>query len=159
MLNSESIQSYALFDGVSDEDVLLLSSLLKPNSYADGSYLFWQGDPADRLFLILQGSVEVLSHLSDETQVRVAVRQEGDSIGEMALIDSNSRSASVRAMEPVRVLWLSHADLEHIRATQKDLYIQLIMNIAREISRRLTAMDTVISGSLFGCSETQRLRG
>ncbi|OMH33605.1 cyclic nucleotide-binding domain-containing protein [Motiliproteus sp. MSK22-1] len=157
MTNHLSLKSYALFAGVSDEDIAFLSTLLNLKSYGDGAYLFWQDDLADRLFLIQQGAVEILNQVPGGAQVRVAVRQEGDSIGEMALIDTHRRSASVRAIEPVTVFWLSSESLEHIRQTNKDLYICLLTNIAREISSRLSSMDTVISGSLFGCSETERL--
>ena len=156
MANHLSLQSYALFDGVTDEDISFLSTLLNLKSYADGAYLFWKDDLADRLFLIQEGAVEILNQMPGGTQVRVAVRQEGDSIGEMALIDTHRRSASVRAIEPVTVFWLSKENLDHIYQTNKDLYIRLLTNIAREISSRLSSMDTVISGSLFGCSETER---
>jgi len=144
------LSDYALFKGVKERDLELLTGLLKSKNYADGSYLFWQGDPADRLFLIQRGAVEILHQVSEATQVKVAVRQEGDSIGEIALIDSKRRSASVRAIEPVSALWLSLDDLEHIFNTNKDLYIQLIRNIAIEISRRLSSMDGMHSDSVFG---------
>ncbi len=150
MHSSPNILSYALFSGLIPEDAALLSSSLKPQQFSEGAYLFRKGDEADRLFLIEQGSVEVLNDLSDDTQVQLAIRQEGDSVGEIGLIDSAIRTASVRALEPVRVLAFSYRQLNELRRTQKDLFIQILINIAREVSRRLASDDAVISSSLFG---------
>ncbi len=144
-----NLASYPLFQGVSQTDLAVLSACLKPVRFAEGGYLFLKGDVADSMYLIEQGSVEVINPLSDETQRQIAVRYQGDSIGEMALIDDHIRSASVRALEPIQAFELSAANLQQIKDTDKDLYIQIIMNIAREISRRLQAVDESVACSLF----------
>ncbi len=144
-----NLSSYPLFEGIDSSDRAALAGYLKPVQFAEGAYLFVQGDQADCMYLIEQGSVEVINRLSDDTQVQLAVRQEGDSIGEMSLIDTHIRSASVRALESVHGFKLSADDLRRIRESDKDLYIQIIINIAREISHRLRAVDEASGCSLF----------
>ncbi|MEH6812233.1 MAG: cyclic nucleotide-binding domain-containing protein [Motiliproteus sp.] len=152
------LSSYPLFIGIGSADLAIMSAYLKPVQFAEGAYLFVQGDQADCMYLIEQGSVEVINRLSDETQVQLAVRQEGDSIGEMSLIDTHIRSASVRALESVHGFKLSADDLQRIRTSDTDLYIQIIINIAREISHRLRAVDETSGCSLFAdnCTDNDR---
>jgi len=145
----QHLQGYALFGGVSDEQMIRLARLLRQEHFAEGAFLFNQGDPADRLFFIQQGQVEILSRLSDDTQVRLSLRQEGDSIGEMAMIDLQPRSASVRALEPVTVLSIKYLDLSALYGEDPPLFTLILMNLARELSRRLRDMDEVVASSLF----------
>ena len=126
---------------------------MKIKQYSDGAHLFWQQQPADRLFLIVQGAVEVLFHVSDEAEIRVAILQEGESLGEMALIDDAPRMASARAIEPVTVLWLSQDDLHELRHQHQELFITLVLNVARQISERLSACDKAGHSAVFGIRE------
>ncbi|MEH6823483.1 MAG: cyclic nucleotide-binding domain-containing protein [Motiliproteus sp.] len=155
MIDPVFLQAHALFGGVSDEQIPILVAHLNQEQYPPGAYLFHQEDAADRLFLITQGSVEVLSQTGAAEPVRLAVRGIGESIGEMALIDVQNRSASVRTLEPVVVLSLSHASLEQIYQAEPGLFTQIILNIAREISRRLRSMDALLGCALYETSDHQ----
>jgi len=149
MVTIDKLQAYALFGGINDQQMMCLAQLLRPERLAQGAYLFHQGDAADRLFFIRQGQVEVLNRLSDETEVRLALRQEGDSIGEMAMIDMQCRSATVRALEPVELLSIRYRDLSDLYQRDPQLYTLILMNLARELSRRLRSMDAAVASSLF----------
>lgn len=151
MISIDSLQSYAMFGGVNDQQLIVLSRLLQTENYPEGTFLFHQDDPADRLLFIQQGQVEILTRVSDETLVPIAKCQEGDSIGEMAMIDMQRRSASVRALEPVTALSLSYGSLCELYTTDPQLYTLMLMNLARELSRRLRAMDKVVASALFSC--------
>jgi CRP-like cAMP-binding protein len=153
MIDSSFLQSHALFGGISNEQITIVISHLEQQSFAAGSYLFRQGDSADRLFLICQGTVEVLDETNTANPVRLAVRGVGDSIGEMALIDVQNRSASIRTLEPVQTLSLSCHDLLKIHQCAPQLFTQIIINIAREISRRLRSMDALLSSALYDAGQ------
>jgi len=148
--NSHPLQSYALFGGVCDQKLPIINSLLKTEHYSTGEYLCRKGDSGDRLFLIISGSVEILSENPDGDPVCLAIRRQGDSIGEMTLIDIQTRSASIRARETICVRSLSHADLQQLYDSHQQLYILIIMNIAREISRRLRSMNNLVCSTLYG---------
>ncbi|OMH39112.1 cyclic nucleotide-binding domain-containing protein [Motiliproteus sp. MSK22-1] len=145
----QPLQSYALFGGVSDDELPVIESLLKTEHFATGEYLCHQGDPGDRLFLILSGSVEILSESANGELTCLAVRKQGESIGEMTLIDIQNRSASIRALEKVTVRSLSHFDLQQLYESHQQLFILIIMNIAREISRRLRTMNALLCSALY----------
>ncbi|MEH6648563.1 MAG: cyclic nucleotide-binding domain-containing protein [Motiliproteus sp.] len=149
MVDRSFLQSHALFGGISDSDIAIVEAQLKNEQFASGEYLFRQGDAGDRLLLICKGSVEILDEEGHATPVRLAVRGVGNSIGEMALIDIQSRSASVRALEPVTAMSLSCQSLLSIYQSTPELFTQIIVNIAREISRRLRSMDALLSSALY----------
>ncbi len=152
MIDRKLLQSYALFGGVSDSQFSTLEALLQTEHYPAGAYLFHQGDPGDRLYLIIAGTVEVLNE-ADGSTTQLSVRGVGDSIGEMTLIDIQNRSASVRALEPVTVLSLGHYDLQCLYDSDNQLFVLIIMNIAREISRRLRSMNALLSSTLYAGKE------
>lgn len=152
MVDRSFLQSHALFGGISDSDIAIVEAQLKQEQFASGDYLFRQGEPGDRLLLICRGSVEVLDEEGHATPVQLAVRGVGNSIGEMALIDIQSRSASVRALESVSAVSLSCQSLLSIYQSTPELFTQIIVNIAREISRRLRCMDALLSSALYDAS-------
>ncbi len=72
--------------------------------YNPGDYIFRQGEPGNNFYIIEKGEVEVLRAKNEQAEAEVlAVLKEGEFFGEMALIESQPRVASVRARTPVEV--------------------------------------------------------
>ena len=71
--------------------------------YRDGEVIIRQGDPEDCMYVIQEGKAEVLRE-TNGIEVQLAVLNEGDFFGEMAIFDHEVRSATVRAAGEVRVL-------------------------------------------------------
>jgi len=142
-------QEFGVLRGVGEEDMATIADLLKTRNCDTGTVLCVQGEVADSLYLIQSGTVEVINQVSDQSRVRLAVRREGDSIGEMALIDDERRGATVCCLEPVRVLVLRRRDLQGLITTNPQLYIKIMMNLLREVSGRLRDADRVSSSALF----------
>jgi CRP/FNR family cyclic AMP-dependent transcriptional regulator len=114
--------------------------LLSELSFAAGEAIVREGDDGDTLFIICSGSVEVLKASAAEDghfEKRLAVLKVGDVFGEMELIDMQRRSATVRALEPVEALALSNADLFTIYESDLPTFTLIVLNLARELSRRL----------------------
>jgi NADH dehydrogenase len=66
--------------------------------YASGDYIFRQGDPGTSFYVIEKGEVEVFRRVEGKNSDEViAVLGPGDFFGEVALIDNQPRSASIRA--------------------------------------------------------------
>jgi CRP/FNR family cyclic AMP-dependent transcriptional regulator len=78
----------------------------------------------------------------------VALLGPGDWIGEMAILDVQPRSASVRTLAPTVLLRLHAADVRRLLYERDPgQYALLVMNIARELSRRLRVADRVIANA------------
>lgn len=71
--------------------------------YEDGEIIIRQGDGCDCMYVIQEGEVDILAEI-DGTEMHIAVRGAGEFIGEMSLFDRDTRSATVRARGPARLL-------------------------------------------------------
>jgi CRP-like cAMP-binding protein len=80
--------------------------------------------------------------------MHIADLQVGDTFGEMELIDVQPCVATVTALSDVSVLTLSNVDLYALRKRDLKAFTLMMMNLARDISRRLRAMDSRFSGEL-----------
>jgi CRP/FNR family transcriptional regulator, cyclic AMP receptor protein len=93
------------------------------------------------MFIIGEGSVEVVKNMGRSQETVLAILLPRDFIGEMSIIDSVARSASVRAVEETTLFSLRGIDLYHLFQKHPDQYAIVILNIARDISRRLRVLD------------------
>jgi CRP-like cAMP-binding protein len=104
--------------------------------YEDGDYLMKQGAEGDCMFVIQEGQVEVVRE-QDGKEVRLAVRGEGDFVGEMAIFERELRMASVRALGQVRALTVDKRNV--LRRFQEDP--SLAFRIVETMSRRLRELS------------------
>jgi len=111
-----------------------------PQQLAAGGVVYEEGDPAREMYVLVSGRLEVFKP-SLSVDVPLTDLLPGDFFGDMSFIDMQPRSGTVRASEP-SVLW--RLDYTVLRDTyQSDLkcYTLVVMNIAREMSRRLRRAD------------------
>ena len=93
--------------------------------YQKGSYVFKEGDIADYFYVIEEGQVEIVKENPDKTDTILAVLKEGDSFGEMGLMQKAPRSASVRCITPVGLLKISRDDFKALTGSYSSLRDQL----------------------------------
>lgn len=136
-----------LFQGFKDETLEHLARELPSETVEPGELLIAEGEVASHMYVLLNGEVEVLT-ASSLGKVRVALLGPGDWVGEMAILDVQPRSATVRALAPTLLLKLTSADVRRLLYdTDLSQYALLMMNIARELSRRLRVADHLIAES------------
>jgi CRP-like cAMP-binding protein len=118
-----------------------LAALLEPRRLAQGERLFRQGDPGDRLYVLTEGSISVVS--ADATAGAVRQRyvtfSPGMMFGETAMVDSGGRTADAVADSPAEVYALTSAALEALRTNDPALCAQVYHNIALHLAERLRA--------------------
>ena len=131
-----------IFGGLTDAELDKVVSLSTEVEASAGEFIVRQGELASELFVIRQGSVEVLFDVEDVEDERLLSHLEvGDCFGEMALIDIQPRSASVRALEDSVFFCLSNRAFRSLIEWNLKTYTLIILNLAREISRRLRRAD------------------
>jgi CRP-like cAMP-binding protein len=107
--------------------------------------LFREGEDANAMFVVISGEVEVLKRSKRSVEARVAVLGPGDWFGEMSIVDIQPRSATVRALAPSRLLRVSSSDLDALYRHDLRSYAIIILNLARELSRRLRVADGILA--------------
>ncbi len=146
------LRNHSLFGGITDIELEKIRDLLLEKHFPEGTDIIREGEEGGDLYLIWKGSVEVLKkdpEAPDAAPVLLAVLDEGESFGDMELIDIQPSVATVRAREETITLILTNGDLYSIEKSNLKTFTMIIMNVAREISRRLRTMDTAAAHSLF----------
>jgi len=139
------VKEIPIFAGLADRPLEKLIELMKERSLPADSVVFSEGDAARDMYVILAGQVKVVKRSSRGGIERtLALMKRGDCFGEMALIDVLPRSATVRTIEPAELVSVSIADLYALYKYDTEGYAFLVMNIARELSRRLRRADQII---------------
>ena len=105
-----------LFAGLSDDDLTRICSEATDVRLAAGEVLFHEGAPGDRAFVVGSGQVEILKATGSRDAL-LAVRSEGDVIGEMALLEEAPRSATVRARSEAELVSIPRAALDDLVTT------------------------------------------
>jgi CRP-like cAMP-binding protein len=139
------LRNIGLFGALSDDVLEYLSTLLTVESPPAGATLFREGEDANAMFVVISGEVEVLKKSKRAVEARVAVLGPGDWFGEMSIVDIQPRSATVRALAPSRLLRVSSADLDALYRHDLRSYAIIILNLARELSRRLRVADGILA--------------
>ncbi|MEW6040874.1 MAG: cyclic nucleotide-binding domain-containing protein [Elusimicrobiota bacterium] len=92
------IRSVPLFSELDDDEISSLSRLMRVENYPAETNIILQGEYGDRFYIIFSGSVGVYRELDSGIETLEAVLSQGDSFGEIALVEKIPRTATVRAM-------------------------------------------------------------
>jgi len=104
----EWLREIPLFEDVDSSTLSELASLFSTEQIPEDRDIIREGDPGDRFYILVRGKAEVI-----KGPARVAVLQDGDYFGEIALLSDQPRNATVRSMTPCVCLILQR---DHFRA-------------------------------------------
>ena len=141
----DTLRAIPLFSHVADGDLEQIASHLIERRYPRNTTIVEEGLPGDYMYIIREGRVKVTKLSEDGREKILAFFEPGHFVGDMALLDRAPRSASVKALTPVRVLALSRADFTGLIRKSPDLAIAVI----RELSGRLRAVNDQASALSF----------
>jgi len=110
-LNRHILEKVPIFRGASDDLLQQIVLNLKPEVFTPGDYIFREGEIGTGMYFISRGSVEVVSK---DGQTIFATLTEGNYFGEIALLMSQPRNASIRAVDYVDLYLLERDTLESI---------------------------------------------
>ena len=114
--------------------------LLMKKSFARGDVIFREGDPGTEAYLIRTGYVSIWKE-EDDKHVDLATRGPGEIVGEMALLDDHTRSASITAKTDVEAEIITRADLQKMLEGAPDVLV-LILN---QLLERLRDTDELVT--------------
>ena len=111
-----------------------------------GAVVFAEGESARSLYILTSGSLDVVKRCAQAAgEVHLSPIKPGDCFGEMSFIDMQPRSATVRALEDSDLWVWSYQSIHERYCQDQKCAMLLVMNIARELSRRLRRADELLS--------------
>lgn len=131
------LQKGFLFQNFTPHELQLITETVTERWASVGSIIFGENAPADSLFVIQQGTVEIVKEGGENKEVVVARLSEGAHFGEMAFVDRAPRAAAARACENTKLIELPYAALERIVATQPIIGLKLYHSIAKTLCARI----------------------
>jgi CRP-like cAMP-binding protein len=136
MVEPVKLQRYSLFGGLLEDQIKEIIPFMADESYEAGDDLIVEGSPNDKIRFILEGKVAVVKH-----SVILSEMGEGNAVGEMEVLDVMPSAATIKALTSTRVLSISNKGLREIYKTNVHSFSLIMMNLARDLSRRLRVMD------------------
>ena len=140
MKNIELLKSVSLFWDLNLDELGYISEKMVSKKFKSGNLIFLEESEGKNLFFVIEGSVKVTRLSKDGREVILAMLNAGDFFGEMSLLDGESRSANVIALENTEVLSLNRNDFLDVLNDYPKIAIQLL----KEMTSRLRKSDRQI---------------
>lgn len=137
----EFLKRIEMFIGLSEPMFDKVATLCHERTYAANSVIIERNSAADNFYLIRDGIVQIITAPEEEAEIRsdavVVTLGKGQSFGEMALIDSGKRSATVKAGSEVNLLAIDCHEFTRLCETDTSLGYLVVKNIAVDLSFKL----------------------
>lgn len=133
------------FGGLSDASLDLLISMLVERRFDAGAAVVSEGEPGRSMYIVHSGELAVGKLGHSGRVVRMAGLGPGDFFGEMTLIEMQNRSAAVVAESPTVLYELTARNLYAYYKADVHAYVMVLLNINRELCRRLRRADDLIA--------------
>jgi CRP/FNR family cyclic AMP-dependent transcriptional regulator len=134
------IREIDLFKNLNDADQARVDLFLHSRTYPAGANLITAEMPGEIVYIIESGTVKIHIEQADGRDVILAILGPGDIVGEMSLIDSAGRSASVITLEESQLAWMSGRDFQEcLKAIPA-----VAQNLVRVMSRRVRLANELI---------------
>jgi CRP/FNR family cyclic AMP-dependent transcriptional regulator len=147
------LRQVALFASLDDAELAKVLEICKEQSYHPGQTIFKEGEPGNRLFLILEGDVRISRDIPGSGEEALAILKPGACFGEMAVFDRSERSTDAISNGGCRLLTISRADLEIVLDLNPDLAGKVLRSMVRLLSIRLRATNdnlrSILAMSMF----------
>ena len=115
-----------LFRSLPPEEIIQLSQRYKTWNAPAGTVVLQEGQSGDEFYVILSGLVEIVRALGSAEESHLGIRQPGEFIGEMALLNQGTpRTATARVVEDARLLTITYTDFNDLLKTHPELSYEM----------------------------------
>lgn len=130
-----------LCGGLTRPELLRVAESGRVERWPLGSVVMEEGTAGPRVVVLLEGIVQVLKRDEEGLERELARVGPGGVLGEMSLIEAAPRSATVRALEPLRVFAMDRSTFNDMVEDGDPAALKMGLAIARVLSRRVTALN------------------
>ena len=133
------LKSIDLFREIPGEDLARVAQIAEEIEFEPSETVMTEGEIGDSMYLIVDGRVQVTRH-----QNVIAELGERECVGEMAILDSEPRSATVYAIDRVRALKLEREDLYDLMTEKMFIAHGIIKVLTRRLRQTLERTGPLI---------------
>lgn len=141
------LSQISLFGGVTEAQQQKIFQRLEKGICGQGQYVFQKGDEPSHIYIITSGCIELF--IPDrEVKIEKKKLHVGECFGQVALMSIHQHTVSAVALADSEFIVLSKHALLQLHHEDVTLFALLMMNIARELARRLQFMDHLLVESI-----------
>lgn len=129
-----------LFAGLTDRQMKKLANRFITREYKAGDYIVTQGKGGAGMFTIISGEAEAVIESPDGEKTVVNIFETTDFFGEIALLDSGPRTASVVAKKDTECLILSREDFISTMKNDADMGVVIAEELASRLRKAVNVM-------------------
>ena len=148
----DNLRRVEIFTRLSDAELLKIARLCKAVRVPAGKTIFNEGDGGDEMYIIHEGSVKVMlnTRAPDGTvgPSTINMLYAGQCFGEMILLDSAARSATVVAADPVTLIVMREPEFRELCETDPRIGYIVIRNLAQDLAYKLRSSNLLLRGNI-----------
>src|SRR5690606_31784771 len=149
-VDDSAISSVPLFAALDDEARAALREAMQEVGLRRGETLFHEGDPGDRLYLVIEGKIKLGHRSSDGRENLLAILGPGELLGELTLFEPGERTATATAVATSRLLELQHDPFMHLIDTRPELAKHMLRALAHRLRRTNEALADLVFSDVPG---------
>jgi CRP-like cAMP-binding protein len=142
MVEPQMMHKYSLFGGLMEEQIKSILPVMQEEKFAPNENIITEGKSNDKIYFLIEGKVAVI-----KAGIELAIFNEGEAFGEVEVLDVIPSIASIKSLTQVTTMSISNKGLREIYKLDIKIFSLLIMNLARDLARRLRRMDEKIASS------------
>ncbi len=137
------LSDIAIWGGVSDQQRYKIFKQLETGIFKQGEYIFQKGEEPSHIYIVKKGKIGL--HISAKgVNLEKKTLAVGECFGVASLMAMQRHTATAIALEDSEVMVLSRQAVLQLQQEDIELFALLMMNIARELARRLTLTDDIL---------------
>lgn len=149
----ELLRGLRIFGELADDELARVAEACAERTYASGEYIFREGEPGNRLYVVVDGEVRISRQIPGAGEEALAVLKPGAMFGEMAVFDRSERSTDAISNGGTRVITIARPDFEMLLDFHRDIAYKVLWSVVRLLSTRLRSTNdslrSVLAMSMF----------
>ncbi len=141
----DALAALPLLGHLSGDARRLVEDSFVPVSYPFGSVIVREGDPADAFYVLVTGTARVVKRGEHDEEVPLNKLGPGDGFGEVALLESGSRSATVRASSEVHALRLDRSVFAALERNNPEIRAEFELQVRHHRLRDFLRVHSVFA--------------
>jgi CRP/FNR family transcriptional regulator len=122
-----------VFSALAHEELGRVAEVTVPRRFDSGEVVFREGDESDTCYIVRSGHVRAVREHQDGRSITLARFGPGDIFGELAMFDSESRSATVETIERTEVIAILGGDMRRLLREHPDIAVKLLAALGRRL--------------------------
>ena len=140
----EALARAGIFQGVEPSAVAALSKQLQPVDFPRGHVVFNEGEPGDRLYIIVTGKVKLGRRSADGRENLLTIMGPSDMFGELSIFDPGPRTSTATTVTEVRAVSMDRDALKAWIEARPEISEQLLRVLARRLRRTNNTLADLI---------------